>query len=333
MGSLKKYVAGDPQIEQLQALHKRRSNSNHDRIQLSFALGKAYGDIDCHDDAFTCFAEGNRLRKQELNYDIASDRSLFARLTATFSNDKTLANRVTACNEDGDQRPIFIVGMPRSGTTLVEQILASHSRVYGAGELDLLSQIVKTINWRSSDLRTDQFQQVRDAYLSGLAKIGAPQRFITDKLPLNFLWIGFVLNALPEAKIIHTQRDARATCWSNFKQYFSKRAEYSCDIQDVTQYYKLYTALMAFWHETFPGRIYDLNYEALTEQQEEQSRRLLEYVGLEWEDQCLEFHTSARAVTSASAMQVRQKMYTGSSQEWRKYERHLGPMIEALNGF
>jgi hypothetical protein len=215
----------------------------------------------------------------------------------------------------------------------VEQILASHSQVHGAGELSLLHQILKTVNWRSADLDTIKFRELRHKYLAGLAGLGAPEWLITDKMPLNFLLIGFVLTAIPEARIIHTQRDARATCWSNFRQYFSKQAEYSCDLHDVAQYYGMYSELMDFWHEKFPGKIYDLSYEALTEQQEAQTRQLLEYVGLEWQDQCLDFHNNRRPVATASAMQVRQKMYTGSSLEWRNYEQHLGPMIEALEGF
>jgi hypothetical protein len=153
-------------------------------------------------------------------------------------------------------------------------------------------------------------------------------------MPSNFWWIGFIFGAMPEAKIVHVKRDARATCWSNFKHCFSRKGNgFAYDLQDVAEYYKMYTDLMAFWHEMFPGRIYDLNYEALTEHQKDETEKLLKYVGLKWEDQCLEFHKTQRAVQTASATQVRQKMYQGSSEEWRKYEKHLEPMVELLRGF
>ena len=150
-------------------------------------------------------------------------------------------------------------------------------------------------------------------------------------MPLNFRWIGFIFAVLPEAKIVHVKRDARATCWSNFKQYFSRKGlGFANDLQDVAEYYKMYIDLMVFWHEKFPGQIYDLNYEALTEHQEHETRNLLKYIGLNWEDRCLEFHKTERAIQTASATQVRQKLYQGSSEEWRKYEKHLGPMVELL---
>ena len=224
--------------------------------------------------------------------------------------------------------------MPRSGTTLVEQILASHSQVYGVGEMKLLGQSVNSIKRTSGQLSSDQLQSIRKSYLSGLKRIGAAEPYITDKMPLNFTRIGYIFAALPEAKVIHVIRDARATCWSNFKSFFTEKGnDFAYDLQDVAEYYKMYIDLMSFWHKKFPGRIYDLNYEALTEHQEDETRRLLEHVGLSWEDQCLEFYKTKRTIRTVSAAQVRQKMYQGSSKEWRKYEKHLEPMVEVLRGF
>ncbi len=274
------------------------------------------------------------MRKEKLQYDISSARAQFAKLKSTFSEDVPALNVLKESEGAKGQQPIFILGMPRSGTTLVEQILASHSQVYGAGELVLLDQSVNTIEWNSTRLSSDQLQSIRKSYLTGLSKIGASERYITDKMPLNFWWIGFIFAATPEAKIIHVKRDARATCWSNFKHYFSRDGTgFAYDLQDVTEYYKIYIDLMVFWHEMFPGRIYDLNYEALTVHQEDEIRNLLDYLGLSWEDQCLGFHKTERVVRTASAAQVRQKMYQGSSEEWRKYEKHLEPMVELLRGF
>ena len=229
--------------------------------------------------------------------------------------------------------PIFVLGMPRSGTTLVEQVLASHSRVFGAGELELLESAVAAHGSTEIPPSIDSFTRIRDAYRQGLAKLGVAEAFVTDKMPLNFRWIGYICTALPEARIVHVQRDARATCWSCFKHYFSSRGNgFASDLRDVARYYRLYADLMAFWHDRFPGRIHDLSYEALTEHQEDQTRSLLAYLGLDWEDACLAFHLAERSVQTASATQVRQRLYQGSSEAWRRYEAHLGPMLEVLAG-
>lgn len=333
LSTVKKYQDGDPQTRQMLQLVEQRSLSDEDRMHLSFALGKAHDDIGNHDKAFSYLLDGNRLRKQELKYDISSARASFTKIKATFSKDGPALNIGKEPNGAEGQRPIFILGMPRSGTTLVEQILATHSQVYGAGELRLLGPSVNTIKWNSTQLSSGQLESIRKSYLSGLTEIGASEPYITDKMPLNFQWIGFIFAAIPGAKIVHVKRDARATCWSNFKHYFSGKGNgFADDLQDVAEYYKMYIDLMEFWHQKFAGRIYDLNYEALTEHQEEETRKLLDYVGLDWEDQCLEFHETKRTVRTASATQVRQKMYQGSSEEWRNYEKHLEPMVELLRG-
>ena len=330
----KEYQDGDPQTHQMLQLVERHNLSDEDRMHLNFALGKTHGDIGDHDKAFSYLLDGNRLRKKELKYEISSDRASFEKIKSTFSEDVPALNAVKEPEGAKGQQPIFVLGMTRSGTTLVEQILASHSQVYGAGEMRLLGQSIKTIVWNSTQLSSDQLESIRQSYLSGLTKIGASEPCITDKMPSNFWWIGFIFGATPEAKIVHVKRDARATCWSNFKHYFSHKGNgFAYGFQDVAEYYKMYIDLMAFWHEMFPGRIYDLNYEALTEHQKDETQKLLEYVGLKWEDQCLEFHKTKRAVQTASATQVRQKMYQGSSEEWRKYEKHLEPMVELLRGF
>ena len=334
LSTAKKYHDDDPQTRQMLQLIRQPNLSDEERMHLNFALGKAHGDIGDYDKAFSYLSDGNRLRKEQLNYDISPARELFARILSVFSKDVPILNVARESTSTRDQQSIFVLGMPRSGTTLVEQIFASHSQVYGAGELDLFGQSVNAIEWGSIQLSSVQLQSIRKSYLSSLTKVGVSEPYVTDKTPFNFWWIGFIFAAIPETKIVHVKRDARATCWSNFNQYFSRDGiGFAYDLQDITEYYKMYVDLMAFWHEKFPGRIYDLNYEALTEDQEVETRKLLEYVGLNWEDQCREFHNNKRAVYTASHTQVRQKMYQGSSDEWRKYEKHLEPMVKALSGF
>ncbi len=208
-------------------LVERTNLPDEDRMHLNFALGKAHGDIGDHDKAFSYLFDGNRLRKDELKYEISSAREEFANIKSTFSENLPALDVYKEPDGEKGQQPIFILGMPRSGTTLVEQILASHSQVYGAGELALLRQSVDTIEWNSTQLSSDQIQSIRMSYFSGLTKIEASERYITDKMPSNFRWIGFIFAAIPEAKIIHVKRDACATCWSNYKLYFPSKVSAS----------------------------------------------------------------------------------------------------------
>jgi len=338
LGVIKNYKIGDPQVAQMQELIANPSISENNKKHLSFALGKAYDDIGDAESCFQHLLEGNRLRKKELGYDINSDKRLFSRIKSIFAADELPTIEETQSVTERKKQPIFIVGMPRSGTTLVEQVLASHSQVYGADELEILDRIVRQIlgnihKVHFDKLTMDIVRDVRNVYLAKLDILGDDEPRITDKMPLNFMWTGFILTAMPEAKVINLQRDPVATCWSIFKHYFSsKGGGFAYDLVDIAEFYKLYIDLMDFWQGRFPNQIYDLNYEALTENQEKETRKLLNYCGLGWEDQCLAFHKTKRAVKTASSVQVRQEMYKGSSETWRKYETLIQPMIQALKG-
>ncbi len=338
LGVIKNYKIGDPQVAQMLELIANPSISENNKKHLSFALGKAYDDIGDAESCFQHLLEGNRLRKKELGYDINSDKRLFSRIKSIFAADELPTIEETQSVTERKKQPIFIVGMPRSGTTLVEQVLASHSQVYGADELEILDRIVRQIlgnihKVHFDKLTMDIVRDVRNVYLAKLDILGDDEPRITDKMPLNFMWTGFILTAMPEAKVINLQRDPVATCWSIFKHYFSsKGGGFAYDLVDIAEFYKLYIDLMDFWQGRFPNQIYDLNYEALTENQEKETRKLLNYCGLGWEDQCLAFHKTKRAVKTASSVQVRQEMYKGSSETWRKYETLIQPMIQALKG-
>ncbi len=321
------YAAGDEQIEHMLKLIDREGISDDDRMQLGFALGKAHEDLGEWDRAFSYFAEANRLAKQGSGYAIADDDTAFSQLRSWFPADV----RPLGDDSDGAITPIFIVGMPRSGTTLVEQILASHSQVYGAGELSLLERAVRSGAREDVSDPVSQLASIRETYRAGLGDIGISEPYVTDKMPLNFRWIGFIFTAMPDARIVHVERDPRATCWSIFKHHFPSHGHgFANDLGDLARFHALYRQLMAFWHERFPGQIHDLSYEALTENQEDETRRLLEYAGLDWDAACLDFHKTERAVQTSSSAQVREQMYQGSSEAWRNYREHLEPMIEAL---
>lgn len=332
LASTKTFHEGDEQLQQLQELESRSKLSDNDRCYVEFALGRAYEDLHEYDRSFACFEQGNRLRKALLGYDIASDREQFARIKRVFSERFAPFLQNSGQAEDGAAVPIFIVGMPRSGTSLVEQILASHPDVFGAGELDTASRILAPF---VRDAKADTLPEVdaaaiaaaRSEYLADLEFLAPGCRVVTDKMPGNFRWVGLLLAALPEARIVHVQRNPVATCWSMYKRLFNANG-FTNDLGDLGEYYQLYEDLMAFWDTAFPGRIHELVYETLTDNQEVETRRLLEYCGLTWEDACLDFHRTKRAIRTASSGQVRKKIYTGSSEAWRHYESHLGPLLE-----
>ena len=353
LSTIKKYKKNDPQIKQMKNLLKQTNLMLSDKISLNFALAKASEDLENHKDFFKFLNEGNHLNKEKLNYSIDSDLEGISNIRNIFINSKGGAPKSNL--KKGMPRPIFIVGMPRSGTSLVEQIISSHTEVYGAGELDFLSRsILKEIHTEVygageldflsknvlKEIKPDNikkidskefFEKITNNYYRSLSSFNISEDIFTDKMPLNFRFIGFILSAFPEAKIVHLKRDPIATCWSIYKHYFKSNGNgYASNFDDLSSYYLMYKGLMDFWHKTFPNQIYDISYEDLTLSQEKETRKLLNYCDLSWDDRCLNFHKNTRAVHTTSGFQVREKMYQGSSEAWRKYEQYLEPLISKI---
>lgn len=332
--SIKTYKSRDSQIRLMESMYAESAVDSLDRMQLSYALSKAYGDLAEYSKSFSYLEDGNSIRAKELNYSVDNDRILFSKIKEIF------ATR----NQDLDYIPddnktighIFIVGMPRSGTSLVEQILATHADVYGAGELETLGRIARPIISRLVDndvikLSEYDVSMIHNGYINDIGLLNINENIVSDKMPLNFQWIGFILLAFPTAKIINLNRDPMATCWSIYKHFFSSNGNgYAYDMYDLSEFYKLYVDLMSFWRDRFSNSIYDISYEKLTINQEEETRKLLKFCGLKWDKRCLDFHKTKRVVKTASSTQVRKKMYKGSSEAWKKYERYLQPLIDAL---
>jgi tetratricopeptide (TPR) repeat protein len=328
---MKRFAADDPEIDKMRRLLKSVPPNSRNAVQLHFALGKAHDDFGDPETAFEHFAAGNRIHREQLGDVIGHNRDLFDRIKAAFRYGNPGPVKANAL-KPSPHRMIFVVGMPRSGTTLVEQILSSHSSVFGAGELEYVTPgAMEFIDGGGSKRDGERLAALSNGYMQAIDRLDIPEPVIVDKMPLNFRWTGFILSAFPDATIIHTRRDPVAVCWSNFRIYFPAAGmNFTWDLKDLGEYYRLYEDLMAFWHERFPGRITDLDYDTLTENQETETRRLLSACGLEFEDACLRFHENKRAVNTASLDQVRQPIYRGSSQEWRKYEKHLAPLVAAL---
>lgn len=301
------------------------------RCQLSFALAKMYEDIGELDKAFEFLSTGNDLRKKILGYEIDIDKKFYEKLRKT--EPLLRENSLEIQSTSSSITPIFILGMPRSGTTLVEQIVSSHSQVIGAGELTYIFRFSEGLFSNTSSISKRNIADFRQKYLSSLAKRANGENFIIDKMPQNFQFIPLICAALPEAKIVHIQRDAAATCWSNYKQYFSAKdgLGYCYNLNDVVSYYKLYVNLMKLWQSKYGEQIYNLNYEKLTNNQVSETKSLIKFLGLAWEDSCLCPEKNIRSVRTASQQQVRKKVYRGSSESWKKYEPYLDNKFKQLS--
>ena len=329
LSSLIKYKHDDPQVAVVRELIQRSDLIEDDRCHLYFTYAKMNEDLGNLDVAFENYVAGGKLRQKLLSYDFKQDKRNFDQIKNTAPKLKKLA--VNELIEAAPRTPIFILGMLRSGTTLVEQIISNHSQVHGAGELPFLGLFGSSLSLGNQMINSDNILQIRNAYLGELVKVSSGAPFVTDKMPHNFQNIALISKALPEAKVIHVKRDPAATCWSNFKHYFSaKGIGYSYDLKDTVGFFKLYQDLMDFWDQQYSDQIYHLDYDTLTVDQDFETRKLIEYLELGWEDACLYPQDNKRSVRTASQQQVRQKVYTGSSQAWRKFEPFLNGIFDGL---
>jgi len=308
-------------------------------LYLRHALAKELEDLDDTAGAFANWAAGNARKKAKLAYQPGEDEALFDALMESFSP-QVCANPPSG---EASAEPIFIVGMPRTGTTLVERIVSSHSVVYGAGELQNFGLELKRASGSRSarvldpevvqrGLKADPAALGR-AYVDSTRPRTSHTAFFTDKTPLNFLLVGFILRALPNAKIVCLRRNPLDTCLSNFRQLFAtgfSYYNYAYDIEDTARYYLLFDRLMSHWDKVLPGRVLRVDYDALVADQEEQTRRLLDHLGLTWEPACLEFQRHEAPVATASAVQVREPIYRSAAGRWRRYAQQLEPARRIL---
>ncbi len=327
-----KYKKGDPHIKQMQRLLKKVAKTSREAQRLHFALGKAYDDAGDVDAAFRHFAQGNWIVRSGYNYTTETTRKTFAALKKTYAKDFTARELAPRKN---DITPVFIVGMPRSGTTLVEQILCSHPQMAAGGEAQYLEQLYTQHGAAKSknimDFPGESLRAMRDEYLAKLARHAPGATIITDKMPTNFRFIGMIRILFPQAKIIHCRREPMDSCFSIYKHMFNGFFPFAYDLAELGQYYKHYEDLMAFWHEKLPGFIHDVQYEELVAEQERVTRDMLAFCGLKWDPACLQFHKKERAVMTASSLQVKKPLYKKGVGSWRKYEKHLGLLKKALD--
>lgn len=311
--------------------------SEEDVINYHYALSNIFNDAKSYSKAFEHASKGNSKKRSFITYDSKKHSAFVNNLIQVYSKDYF---QEKSGHGSDSELPVFILGMPRSGTTLVEQIVSSHLQVHGAGELDYLQSIEKQIaeQFETSNYYPkcislcDESDVLRYSaiYLEALGDYPTDIKRITDKAPSNFLRIGLIKTLFPKARIIHCQRNALDICTSIFLNYFTKEIEYSFDLTEIGQYYLDYEKIMAHWRIIFADDIYEVQYEELVTDQENISHQLIEYLGLDWDKACLDFHKSKRAVKTASNLQVRQPIYTKSVERWKRYEQHLASLIDIL---
>ena len=294
--------------------------NNENKILLNNALSKGYFDLDNVKKGFNYLNESNLIKKNISKFSIKEQEIQFQNIKRFFLDCKSLN---TNFDSKIESKPLFIVGMPRSGTSLLEQILSSHSKIHGAGELNFLQKVIYKKGLKKTNNMNDYFSDIRKYYYNQITKI-SKNSFIIDKLPINFKWIGFILKSFPEAKIIHIKRNPMAVCWSNYKtHFFDSGMDFSLDQKEVAIYYSLYLDIIKFWKEIFKNKILDINYEDFVLNFKEQTKSILDYLDLEWEDQIKNYTTNKRAISTASFQQVREKIKKNTSDDWKMYRKYL----------
>ncbi len=328
---LKRFAAGDPLIGRMQALIAREGLSLSDRATLHFGLGKAFLDIGDSEVAFRHYDEGNRLKRKTFAYDYDADARWMARIAEAFS---PALLRQKADLGARSPLPVFVVGMPRSGTTLIEQILASHPSVHGAGELrtlHLLSHRIEGFPASVSDLSGAQLKALGEAYLAHVTQMAEGRPHVVDKMPSNFLLCGLIRIVLPDAKIIHSRRDPIDVCLSCYTKLFAGEQAFAYDQTELGRFHLAYQGLMAHWRTVLPASHFlEVDYEAVVDDLEVQARRILAFLGQPWDKRVLNFHETERPIRTASVNQVREPITRASVGRWRRHAAQLKPLLAAL---
>ena len=339
LANLKRYRFSDEEMARMRVGEAASATALQDRYHLCFALGKALEDRGEFADSWLYYVRGNALKRAESRYRPEVFETNTAKQIEVCTGD-FFARRSNWGAADPD--PIFVLGLPRSGSTLLEQILASHSQVEGTQELADVQRIVLELQGRDpnldnprypavlADMTKDDVRRLGERYLADTRVYRTGRPFFIDKMPNNFRHIGLIHLVLPNAKIIDARREPMACCFSNLKQLFANGQEFTYSGEDIARYYRTYLDLMRHWDEVLPGRVLRVDHEDVVEDLEGQVRRVLDYCGLAFEPACVEFHKTERSVRTPSSEQVRQPIFRDGLDQWTKYERWLGPLRNAL---
>ncbi len=336
--SLAKQTPSQNHLPELESLYSQLKTDPDAALHLGHAIAKTLEDLDQYEQSFDWLVKAKNRKRKAIDYDLRSDLELFDAAA------HTTGNKIDRQTSWSNASPIFIVGLPRTGTTLVDRILSSHPAVQSAGELNTFAGLVKTATGSSSNRVLDvatlngssklNLAAIGHQYIKETARLTRGASRFTDKMPLNFFYAGLLHQALPEAKIIALRRGAKDSCLSNFRQLFStgfSYYNYALDIDDTADYYKAFDTLMSHWRAHLPAeRFMEVRYEDIVHDQENQTRTLLSFCDLDWNEACMNFHQNAAPVSTASSVQVRQPLYSGSIDRWKKYGNKLDAMCKRL---
>jgi tetratricopeptide (TPR) repeat protein len=331
LANLKSYRFDEKEVSRMVNLEQQPSIGLDDRIHVCFAIGKALEDMKRYDDSFSYYNRGNQLKLASAQFDIArTEQAVESHITAS-SDDKVNVGSSGFPSPE----PIFIVGMPRAGSTLLEQILASHCDIDGTMELHNILSLASSISnhkkpypYCLSELTFEERYQLGKKYIEQTKYYRGKAPFFIDKMPNNFMHIGFIKQILPNAKIIDARRDPMDCCFSNFKQLFGDGQEFSYGLEEIGRYYQAYTKLMGHWDRLYPGQILRVMHEEVLDDLESQVRRMLDYIGVPFDSACLDFHNTDRLIKTPSAEQVRQPINRSGQNRWKPYEAHLTPLLK-----
>jgi tetratricopeptide (TPR) repeat protein len=331
--TLRRQTAASNHVAEIETLLDKGTRTPAGEAQLCYALAKEYEDLGDYEASFRYLRRGADKRRSLMKYRVEGDVAVMARLRKMF--DAALMQKDAAsCGETG---PVFVIGLPRSGTTLVDRILGSHSAVDSLGEINNLAYSLMHTLQRSADkLQLVElsahmdFAALGQRYVDSIRRYGRKGPLLIDKTPLNYLYVGLIRLALPNAQIIHIRRNPMDSCYAMYRTLFRAGYPFSYDFEDLGKYYIAYRQLMDHWRDVAPGAFLDVSYESLVDDQERVSREIVARCGLEWEPACLDFHLNSAAVSTASSAQVRRPMYRDAVQRWRYYERQLQPLVDFL---
>ena len=335
---INKYTKEDEHINELERIFNDKNIKNpENKMYISFALGKAYEDISEFNKSFSYYKEGNYLFRKKINFSLSDEKIKFSDIKMNF-NEKIFNSFLDSGSADSSS--IFITGMPRSGTTLVEQILSNHSKVFGGEELeyfpDLVDKNFKQKNGKLSfehlvDFKKERLREIGENYLLSRNKISDDSKVVTDKMPINFLFIGLIKLVLPNSKIIHCERNPQDNVFSIFKNHFAgKKLNFGYDLDEIIQYYNLYRDLMKYWNKLLPNFIFNIKYENLINNTKNQIQSLLNFCNLNWENSCLDFHKNKRPIKTASDIQARSQIYNTSIDSWKRYEIYIKEDLDKI---
>ena len=325
--SAKKITDDDKVFLKLKNLIEEEKLPEVQNFKMYYSLSKSYFDINNKELGFKYLEFASNFKLKEIENSYKKQSKDFKKIKEYFQINK----KISGISNNFKTTPIFILGMPRSGTSLIEQIVSNHSSVYGGGELNTLPLAIENSNWENNENFIETLKLISNEYLFKISKF-SEKKFITDKLPGNFKWIGFILNSMPESKILHLERNPMAICWSIYKSEFSNPdMAFTYKQEYIAQFYLLYKDLMNFWKNKYPNQFINIVYEEFVEDYGNNIKKIFQKLDLEWEDHLLEFYKNKRPVETSSFQQVRKKIYQKSSEEWKKYKNFLKPMMEVLS--